>query len=139
MPDRAKPTLVVCAIIERKGLVLLAQRPAHKHLGGKWEFPGGKIESGESPAEAIVREIHEELGCEFVPRAELPRCLHHYDKITIEMIPIAGAFSHPSAKIVCHEHSAVAWSQPEELRAYDLAPADYPVLENYLNTLRRHD
>ncbi len=132
-------TPVVCAIIEHAGLVLLAKRPAHKHLGGKWEFPGGKVEFGESPSEAIVREIREELGGSFVPNTELPRSLHHYESITIEMIPFVGVFSHSSTEVEYHEHSAVAWLRPEELRNYDLASADYPVLENYLNTLRRHD
>ena len=59
------PIPVVCALIERDGLVLVAQRPAHKHLPLKWEFPGGKVEPGESPEAAIVRELREELGCEF--------------------------------------------------------------------------
>jgi 8-oxo-dGTP diphosphatase len=59
-----KPPLpVVAAVIERDGLVLVAQRPPGKHLALKWEFPGGKIEAGETPAAALVREIREELGC----------------------------------------------------------------------------
>ena len=58
------PVPVVCAVIERAGLILLAQRPAHKLLALKWEFPGGKVEPGELPAAAILREIREELGCE---------------------------------------------------------------------------
>ncbi|RYE87312.1 MAG: (deoxy)nucleoside triphosphate pyrophosphohydrolase, partial [Myxococcales bacterium] len=54
--------LVVAAVIERDGLLLVGQRPAHKHHGGLWEFPGGKVEPGETPAEALARELHEELG-----------------------------------------------------------------------------
>jgi len=111
--------------------VLLAQRPAHKHLGGKWEFPGGKVEPGESPHEALKREINEELGCDFVPRAELPRSVHRYETITIEMIPIVGQLAESSTDPIYHEHEAVAWARPEELPDYDLAPADYPVVEAY--------
>ena len=60
------PVPVVCAVIERNGRVLIAQRPLHKLLPLKWEFAGGKVEPGEAPAAAIVREIREELGCEIV-------------------------------------------------------------------------
>ena len=61
---------VVCALIEDEaGRLLLAQRPPGKHLAGLWEFPGGKIETGESPQEALIREIAEELGCVATPGA----------------------------------------------------------------------
>lgn len=129
---------VVCAIIERGGLVLLTQRPPHKHLGGKWEFPGGKVDGNESPSSAIVREIREELGCEFSPRSELPRSQHEYEKITIEMIPLVGCLADANADPICHEHDAIVWVQTGELGNYDLAPADYPVLENYLKSLPPH-
>ena len=63
----APPIRVVCAVIQdAQGRVLLAQRPAHKHLGLKWEFAGGKVEAGESTASALMREIREELGCDIV-------------------------------------------------------------------------
>ena len=135
IPNMSRDSIpVVCAIIERNGLVLLAQRPLHKHLGGKWEFPGGKVEDGESPEAAIVREIREELGCEFSPCTELPCSRHHYEKLTIEMRPFIGHLTAASAEPVCHEHEALVWAKPEALTHYDLAPADYPVLETYLKS-----
>jgi len=118
--------------------VLLAQRPPHKHLGGKWEFPGGKVENDELPSAAIVREIREELGCEFLPRSELPRRVHHYETLTIEMIPFVGCIAESSADPLCHEHEEIVWARPEELWNYDLAPADYPVLEDYLQHFHPH-
>jgi 8-oxo-dGTP diphosphatase len=82
------PLPVVCALIEDgAGRVLLAQRPAHKHLGFKWEFPGGKVEAGEPPAAALARELREELGCEVTALAALPCSRHDYGSVTIEMIP----------------------------------------------------
>jgi 8-oxo-dGTP diphosphatase len=66
MPASA-PIPVVCAVIvDERGRALVAQRPAHKHLGLKWEFPGGKVELGETPESAMLREIEEELGCAIV-------------------------------------------------------------------------
>ena len=86
MPSTA-PIRVVCALIEREDCLLLAQRPAHKHLPLKWEFPGGKVEPGEPPADAIIREIREELGCEILITHALPPFIHDYKTTIIEMIP----------------------------------------------------
>ena len=79
---------VACALIlNRDGCVLLAQRPADKHLGLQWEFPGGKVEPGESPAAALIREIDEELGCRIEITGALPPFVHHYATVSIEMHP----------------------------------------------------
>lgn len=118
-------------MIERAGLLLLAQRPAHKHLPRKWEFPGGKVEPGEDPAAAIVREIREELGCEIAITRALPRFRHDYATVLIEMIPFVCALAEGSAAPHPHEHIALAWVKPGELAGYDLAPADLPVIASY--------
>jgi len=118
-------------VIEHDGLLLLAQRPAHKHLPLKWEFPGGKVESGEDPATAIVREIREELGCEITVVRMLPHFLHDYKTVLIEMIPFVCALAEGSAAPHPHEHIALAWVKPAGFAAYDLAPADLPVIAAY--------
>lgn len=125
------PIPVVCAVIAQEGRLLIAQRPAHKHLPLKWEFPGGKVEPGEDPAVAIVREIHEELGCEITVVRELPSFLHDYQTVLIEMIPFVCALTEKSAAPHPHEHVVLAWAKPAELADYDLAPADLPVIANY--------
>jgi 8-oxo-dGTP diphosphatase len=121
------PIPVVCALIGRGGRVLVARRPAHKHLPFKWEFPGGKVEPGETAGAAIVREIREELGCEFVIDRALPRFTHAYAE-TIEMIPFSGHLAPGSPEPHPHEHSAIEWVAPENLDHYDLAAADLPVV-----------
>lgn len=132
MPE-SHPLPVVCAVIERAdGRVLLAQRPANKHLPLKWEFAGGKVESTEVPAEALVREIREELGCELVLVRALPRFAHRYGDVIIEMIPFVGRLAAGSPEPHAHEHVALAWVEPTDLLSYDLAAADLPVVADYL-------
>jgi 8-oxo-dGTP diphosphatase len=126
-----RPVPVVCALIERAGLLLLAQRPAHKHIPYKWEFPGGKVEPGEDPAAAIVREIREELGCDVLLTRALPRFAFDYGTVVIEMIPYVCALAAGSPEPQPHEHVAVAWVEPAGLLNYDLAPADVPVIASY--------
>ena len=123
---------VVCALIERDGLMLMAQRPPHKHLGLKWEFPGGKIEPGESAEAALHREIREELGCAIEILRALPRTTHAYEKIAIEMIPFVARLAEGSAEPVAHEHVALRWIKPSELSKLDLPAADDPIVAAYL-------
>ena len=78
---------VVCAIIEKDGLFLIAQRPYGKSLGGKWEFPGGKIEINESEQEALRREIREELGVDRDIGIRLTPSTHDYPDFTVHLIP----------------------------------------------------
>jgi mutator protein MutT len=125
------PIPVVCAVIEHEGRVLLAQRPVDKHLPLKWEFAGGKVEPGEEPADAIIREIREELGCAVVITRALPRFLYDYTRVVIEMIPFVCVLAKESPPPQAHEHVALAWVRTEKLTDYDLAPADLPVVASY--------
>ena len=123
------PIAVVCAVIEdREGCVLLAQRPAHKHLGLKWEFAGGKVEPGESPQAALTREIKEELGCDILVDRSLPPFLHDYGSVVIQMMPFLCSLTSTSDAPHPHEHIAVAWVPLVEIESVDLAPADWPVV-----------
>lgn len=125
------PIPVVCAVIERAGLVLIAQRPPHKLLPLKWEFAGGKVEPGENPVAAIVREIREELGCDIVITRSLPRFTYDYKTVVIEMIPFVCSLTAVSLEPHPHEHVALAWVKPADLTTYDLAAADLPVVASY--------
>lgn len=123
------PIPVACALImDREGCVLLAQRPAGKHLALQWEFPGGKIEPGESSAHALIREIDEELGCRIEIIRGLPPFVHHYETVSVEMHPFVCRLANSAAIPVAHEHAALAWVKPADVRRYDLAAADVPLL-----------
>ena len=138
MSARPASLPVVCAVIEDlDGRVLVAQRPAHKHLGLKWEFPGGKLERDELPEAALTRELREELGCEITLVRALPRSTHDYGTVVIEMIPFVCQVPPGSAAPHPHEHVAVRWVTLAELETFELAPADWPVVESYRATRAR--
>ena len=124
-----QPIPVVCAVIEDgEGRVLLAQRPAHKHLGSKWEFAGGKLEPGESPEAALMREIKEELGCDIEIRRALAAFTHDYGTVMIEMLPFVCVLRPESDAPHPHEHIALNWVAVADIEHVDLAPADWPVV-----------
>ena len=93
------PVKVTCAIIEKAGKVLLAQRGPPMDLPNKWEFPGGKVRQGESPSVCLVREIKEELGIDITVKKALPPHRHSYDHISIELLPFICSVSGGSASI----------------------------------------
>jgi len=118
---------VVGAVIIRDGLVLCAQRGPHGALGGRWEFPGGKIESGETPRDALIREIDEELGCKVDVGAEVTTTAHEYDFAVVTLTTFYCRLT--GGGPVLAEHAAVCWLPPGELRELDWAPADLPAVE----------
>ncbi len=128
---RRNPVPVVCALLIRDGHVLLARRPAGKHLELKWEFPGGKVEPGEEPSAALIREIREELGCEIAIRERLPSRTHRYERGEIELIPFVCELEPGSGEPHPREHDAIVWAAPDSLAGYDLAEADVPVAADF--------
>jgi 8-oxo-dGTP diphosphatase len=125
--ERKKPISVVAAVILRDNRVLIAQRPEGKHLAHKWEFPGGKVEKGETPEAALIRELREELACEIDVIAPLPRFIHRYETVTIEMLPFLTRLSVNSKEPIAREHIAICWVPKTQLSDYDLADADWPI------------
>jgi len=122
------PVPVVCAIIVRGEHIMLAQRPPDKKLGGLWEFPGGKVEPGESAEAALHRELQEELGCSVRITHTLTPFVHAYDWGSIELIPFICEITAESPAPHPHEHTALVWVERTQLRNYNLAPADVPLL-----------
>lgn len=128
----AHPIAVACAVLENSsGLVLVAQRPAHKHLGLKWEFPGGKVDAGETPSAALLRELREELACDAVITRALPVFTHDYGDVRIEMFPFVCRLAPASPAPHPHEHVALRWVPSADLLSLDLAAADLPVVASY--------
>ncbi len=119
---------VVAAVAVREGRHLVCQRPAHKRHGGLWEFPGGKLEPGETLQEAVRRELAEELGVEGTEAGPCLATFHDPGS------PYRVAF-HPvtfRGEPRCLEHAALAWATPAELAALPLAPSDRRFVETVL-------
>ncbi|CAG1016859.1 dihydroneopterin triphosphate diphosphatase [Anaerolineales bacterium] len=130
MSPSLKHIHVTCAIIERDGLVLVAQRSATMSLPLKWEFPGGKIDPGETPEECLRRELVEEMGIHVHVGKSLPASMHQYPTFAVTLYPFVCTIE--SGEIILHEHAAVTWLPPNELHTLDWAEADVPVIESYL-------
>lgn len=122
------------ALIDVDGRVLLAQRPAGKFMGGLWEFPGGKIEANETPEEAIIRELHEELGIDTSKSCLAPLSFaSHYYNASDD----GGAFHLLMMLFICRrwegkphpiEGGALKWVRPHQLRNYQMPAADIPLI-----------
>lgn len=121
---------VACAIIERDGLVLAAQRSAAMSLPLKWEFPGGKINHGESTEECLRRELFEELSIQVSVGKSLPISSYQYPTFTVTLHPFICSIE--AGEIVLNEHAAIAWLAPNNLHSLEWAEADLPVIESYL-------
>ena len=121
---------VACAVIEQEGKVLAAQRSAAMSLPLKWEFPGGKIEAGESPEDCLARELKEELGVTVFIGAALSQVTHDYADFTVTLYPFTCRLS--DGLLTMHEHHALRWIEPERMPELDWAAADLPVICEYL-------
>jgi len=121
---------VSCAIIQKGGLVLAAQRSETMSLPLKWEFPGGKLNPHEDAAACLKREIEEELGVGIRILGSLPPSDWQYPAFGITLHPFICSLH--SEEIALAEHKAIAWVSPAELPSLDWAAADIPVLQNYL-------
>jgi 8-oxo-dGTP diphosphatase len=116
------------ALIDPDGRVLLAQRPEGKAMAGLWEFPGGKVEPGETPEAALIRELHEELAIDTWASclAPLTFASHAYEGFHL-LMPLFACrkwVGTPEAR----EHAALKWVRPERLRDYPMPPADLPLI-----------
>jgi 8-oxo-dGTP diphosphatase len=126
---------VACAIIEKNGKVLATQRSASMSMPMKWEFPGGKIDVGESPEECLRREVGEEIGVTVNVVQSLSPHTHRYDTFTVTLYPFVCTIS--SGEIILHEHAALRWLKPEELHILAWVDADPPIIDKYRKALKR--
>ncbi len=136
LPDLPKPPaggvplllVAACVLIDAAGRVLIARRPEGRAMAGLWEFPGGKLEPGESPEDALTRELHEELGID-VSRACLAPFVfasHAYERFHL-LMPLFLC-RRWQGKPVPREGQTIRWIKPEELGEYPFLPADRPLL-----------
>jgi 8-oxo-dGTP diphosphatase len=129
----SKNLQVSCAIIEKNGLILAAQRSEAMSLPLKWEFPGGKLDPYESAADCLIREIKEELGVFVNIVYSLPSSDWQYPSFAITLHPFVCHLD--SDAISLAEHKRIMWVKPEDLFSLDWAEADIPVVRNYLARL----
>jgi len=126
MPD----TLLVaaCALIDVDGRVLIAKRPQGKQLAGLWEFPGGKVEPGETPEACLIRELSEELGIEVNAACLAPFVFASHLYETFHLLMPLYLCRRWTGMVQAKEHEALAWVRPEILTDYPMPPADAPLV-----------
>jgi 8-oxo-dGTP diphosphatase len=118
--------VVAAAIYDGRGRVLIAQRPAGKHLAGRWEFPGGKVASGESEAAALARELREELGIEVAAARPFMRLAHRYTDHEVELsLWVVERFSGTPGSL---DGQPLKWVAPAQLSHEDILEADQPFI-----------
>src|SRR6266566_3405285 len=135
--EAARPIVLVAAValIDADGRVLLAERPEGKHLAGLWEFPGGKLQPGETPEAALIRELAEEIGIDVEASCLAPFTFasHAYPEFHL-LMPL----------YVCrkwegqpwpHEHQELKWVHPRQLNDYPMPPADEPLIAHLATLL----
>lgn len=120
-------TEVTAAIILRDKSILIAQRAQGQNLATKWEFPGGKIESGETPQECLKREIKEELNVDIEVLDFFAESIYTYDRGTIKLMAFWCKWL--SGDMILNVHSRIEWVKLHELDLYDYSPADIPFVE----------
>ena len=128
MSDKPLLLVVACALVDTDRRVLIAQRPEGKSMAGLWEFPGGKVEAGETPEAALIRELSEELGIETKQACLAPLSFvsHAYESIHLLMpLYVCRKWQGtPQAR----EQQALKWVRPQALRDYPMPPADEPLI-----------
>jgi 8-oxo-dGTP diphosphatase len=133
---RVKLLLVVaCALIDADGRVLIAQRPEGKSLSGLWEFPGGKIDAGERPEAALIRELHEELGVTVAQACLAPLTFASYAYPDFHLMMPLYVCRRWSGFVAAKEHQALKWVFPKDLRSYPMPPADAPLIPPLIDLL----
>ena len=134
IPERKTYQVVGAAIVNENGQILCAQR-GYGSLKGKWEFPGGKIEKGESDAEALAREIKEELGIKVKVDEMIDENYHEYDSFNVNLRVFKCHYI--SGEINDTEHQSLKWVDGKKLNDLDWADADKPIVDTYLDSLPR--
>jgi 8-oxo-dGTP diphosphatase len=135
MPHAPKPAIhvVAGALVSLQGQILIAQRPIGKHMAGGWEFPGGKIDSGETPLAALRRELEEELGIEVQAAEYLVSCDHEYpDRVVYLELWLVTEFTGEPKPL---DHQALRWVDVDQLATANLLPADQPLIEALVGKL----
>jgi 8-oxo-dGTP diphosphatase len=121
-------TVVAAALIDADGRVLLAQRPEGKAMAGLWEFPGGKIEAGETPEDALRREMREELQIELCEHCFHPLTFVSHEYAEFHLLMLLYVARKWEGIPTATEHPRLIWKRPREMRELPMPPADLPLI-----------
>ena len=125
---------VACGLIEKNQQLLICQRSADMKLPLKWEFPGGKLEEGETLQECLLREVLEEINLSVEIHEELTKVEYHYPDFSLTLYPFVCSIKEGELKV--NEHKQVLWVDRTDLFRFDWANADLPIIEEYIRTRR---
>jgi 8-oxo-dGTP diphosphatase len=127
--------VAACALVDADGRVLIAQRPEGKTMAGLWEFPGGKVEDGESPEETLIRELREELGIETKEACLAPLTFASHDYQDFHLVMPLFVCRRWQGLAKGREGQALKWVRPTDLRQYPMPPADAPLIAPLIDLL----
>jgi 8-oxo-dGTP diphosphatase len=127
--------VVACALIDADGRVLLAQRPAGRSLAGLWEFPGGKLEAGERPEQALIRELAEELGITVSEACLAPLTFASHAYADFHLLMPLYVCRRWEGIVAAREGQNLAWVRPNKLRDYPMPPADGPLIPHLITLM----
>jgi 8-oxo-dGTP diphosphatase len=120
--------VVAAALVDSDGRVLIAQRPEGKQLAGLWEFPGGKVEPGETPETALIRELEEELGITVKQACLAPFVFASHTYETFHLLMPLYLIRRWEGEPEAREHAALKWVRPNDMGQYPMPPADDPLV-----------
>ena len=127
--------VAACALVDPDGRVLLAQRPDGKPMAGLWEFPGGKVETGERPEETLIRELEEELGIVVKEACLAPLTFASHTYPDFHLLMPLYVCRRWDGTVAAKERQGLAWVRPNRLREYPMPPADVPLVAHLMTLL----
>lgn len=120
--------VVACALLDADGRVLIAERPPGKAMAGLWEFPGGKVEQGETPEQTLIRELLEELGIVVREACLAPLTFASHAYADFHLLMPLYVCRRWEGTVTARHHTKLAWVRPNKLRDYPMPPADEPLI-----------
>ncbi len=127
--------VAACALVDPDGRVLICRRPQGKAMAGLWEFPGGKVEQGEVPEQALIRELGEELGIDVTMACLAPLTFASHTYETFHLLMPLYVCRKWNGRVRAMEGQELAWVKPGKLSGYDMPPADEPLIAHLFDAL----
>jgi 8-oxo-dGTP diphosphatase len=127
--------VAACALIDADGRVLIAERPAGRSMAGLWEFPGGKVEAGETPEATLIRELKEELGIVVKEDCLAPLTFASHSYADFHLLMPLYVCRRWEGIVQPQENQRIAWVRPNKLRDYPMPPADLPLISHLMSLL----